>query len=128
MPLRRAASSPASRRASEPPRKKRYRGRQVMTSLKEMPDDLLINAADEVRIRQDLVLTALGRRPAALPLRVGRLLDVHSRTWSEDQEIVFKGRRIAWVGPAGSYPGEVPPISRPCPASARCTSTSKARI
>jgi hypothetical protein len=32
--------------------------------LEEIPDDLLINAADEVRIRQDLVLTALGRRPA----------------------------------------------------------------
>ena len=72
-----------------------------------IPDDLLINAPDEVRIRQDLVLTALGRRPADRSLRVGRLLDVHSRTWSEDQEIVFKGRRIAWVGPAGSYPGEV---------------------
>src|SRR3954454_1890954 len=72
-----------------------------------IPDDLLINAPDEVRIRQDLVLTALGRRPADRSLRVGRLLDVHSRTWSEDQEIVFKGRRIVWVGPAGSYPGEV---------------------
>ncbi|MGY4286789.1 adenine deaminase [Bradyrhizobium sp. LM2.7] len=78
-----------------------------MTTSNEMPDGLLINAADEVRIRQDLVLTALGRRPADRSLRVGRLLDVHSRTWSEDQEIVFKGRRIAWVGPAGSYPGEV---------------------
>ncbi len=72
-----------------------------------IPDDLLINAPDEVRIRQDLVLTALGRRPADRALRVGRLLDVHSRTWGEDQEIVFKGRRIAWVGPAGTYPGEV---------------------
>jgi adenine deaminase len=72
-----------------------------------IPDDLLINAPDEVLIRQDLVLTALGRRPADRSLRVGKLLDVHSRTWSEDQEIVFKGRRIAWIGPAGSYPGEV---------------------
>src|SRR5450631_1661859 len=72
-----------------------------------IPDDLLINASDEIRIRQDLVLTALGHRPADRALRVGRLLDVHSRTWSEDQEIVFKGRRIVWVGPAASYPGEV---------------------
>src|SRR6202048_824723 len=79
----------------------------VMASPSAIPDDLLINAADEIRIRQDLVLTALGRRPADRALRVGRLLDVHSRSWSEDQEIVFKGRRIAWVGPAGSYPGEV---------------------
>ena len=78
-----------------------------MASLNDIPNDLLIDAADEIRIRQDLVLTALGRRPADRALRVGRLLDVHSRTWIEDQEIVFKGRRIAWVGPAGSYQGEV---------------------
>jgi adenine deaminase len=72
-----------------------------------LPDDLIINAADEVLIRQDLTLTALGRRPADRLLRVGRLLDVHSRTWLQDQEIVIKGRRIAYVGPAGSYQGEV---------------------
>jgi adenine deaminase len=72
-----------------------------------LPDDLLINAADEVLIRQDLTLVALGKRPAELALRVGRLLDVHARRWHEDQEIVFRGRRIAWTGPAGSYPGEV---------------------
>jgi len=79
-----------------------------MTSPKmNLPDDLLINAADEVLIRQDLTLTALGRRPADRLLRVGRLLDVHSRTWLDDQEIVIKGRRIAYVGPAGSYTGDV---------------------
>ncbi len=72
-----------------------------------LPDDFLIDAADEVRIRQDLVLTALGKRPADRALRVGRLLDVHTRSWSFDQEIVVKGRRIAWVGPAGHYTGEV---------------------
>ena len=72
-----------------------------------LPDDLLINAPDEVRIRQDLALTALGRRPADLALRVDRLLDVHTRRWLPDQEIVVKGRRIAWVGPAGTYAGEV---------------------
>ena len=78
-----------------------------MASQDSLPDDLLIDAADEVRIRQDLVLTALGKRPADRALRVGRLLDVHTRTWSLDQEIVVKGRRIAWVGPAGEYTGEV---------------------
>ena len=72
-----------------------------------LPDDLLINAADEVRIRQDLTLTALGKRPADIALRVGRLLDVHTRRWLEDQEIVIKRRRIAWVGPAGTYAGDV---------------------
>jgi adenine deaminase len=32
-----------------------------------LPDDLLVNAADEVRIRQDLVLVALGKRTADFP-------------------------------------------------------------
>ena len=34
-----------------------------------LPDDLLINAADEVRTRQDLTLTALGKRPRPPPCR-----------------------------------------------------------
>jgi adenine deaminase len=72
-----------------------------------MPDDLLINAADEVRIRQHLALVALGKRPATRAIRVGRLLDVNGRRWHDDQEIVISGRRIAWVGPAGKYPGQV---------------------
>ncbi|SER55427.1 Adenine deaminase [Faunimonas pinastri] len=71
------------------------------------PADLLFDAAEEVRIRQDLALVALGKRPADRALRIGRLLDVHTRTWHEDQEIVIRGRRIAWIGPAGGYEGEV---------------------
>ena len=73
----------------------------------ELPQDLLINAADEVLIRQDLTLVALGKRPADKSLRVGKLLDVHTRTWLDDQEIVMRGKRIAWVGPAGDYAGQV---------------------
>ncbi len=73
----------------------------------DMPDDLLINAADEVRIRQHLALVALGKRSATRAIRVGRLLDVNGRRWHDDQEIVVSGRRIAWVGPAGKYPGVV---------------------
>lgn len=76
-------------------------------ALTALPDDLLIAAADEVKIRQDLTLVALGRRPADFALRVGRLLDVYGRRWHDDQEIVFRGRRIAWVGPAGGFSGEV---------------------
>jgi len=73
----------------------------------EFPEDLLITAEDEVRIRQRLTLVALGKEPADLCVRVGRLLAVHSREWLFDQEIVIKGRRIAYVGAAGSYKGEV---------------------
>jgi adenine deaminase len=76
-----------------------------VTKSSSLPDDLLVNAADEVRIRQDLVLVALGKRPTDLLIRVGRLLDVHSRTWLEDQEIAIRGRRIAWTGPTGTFPG-----------------------
>lgn len=71
------------------------------------PDDLLISAADEIRIRQHLALVALGKRGATRAVRVGRLLDVNGRRWHDDQEIVISGRRIAWVGPSGSYPGSV---------------------
>jgi adenine deaminase len=70
-------------------------------------DDRLITAAEEVRIRQQLTLTALGRRPADRALRVGRMFDVHTRTWNEDWEIVIAGRRIAWTGLAGTYAGTV---------------------
>jgi adenine deaminase len=73
-----------------------------------LPADLHITAEDEVAIRQDLLLVALGKRPADRILRVGRLLDVGTRTWLTDQEIVIKGRRIAWVGPAGQYTGTAP--------------------
>lgn len=72
----------------------------------DRPDDLLISAADEVRIRQHLLLVSLGRQPADLVLRVGRLLDVYGRRWHDDQEIVIAGRRIAWVGPAGAWTGD----------------------
>ena len=67
----------------------------------------LIDAASEVRLRQDLTLVALGKRPADKALRVGRFLDVHTRSWHDDWEIVTKGHRIAWVGPAGQYTGDV---------------------
>lgn len=70
-------------------------------------EDIALDAKTEIAIRQDLTLVALGKRPADVALRVGRLLDVATRTWREDQEIVMKGRRIAYVGDAGSYPGEV---------------------
>ncbi len=69
--------------------------------------DHLISAADEVRIRQRLVRIALGHAPADTRLRVGRLLDVHSRMWLTDQEIIIAGRRIAYVGPSGTWPGTV---------------------
>jgi len=72
-----------------------------------LPDDLILSAADEVAIRQHLLLVSLGRRPADLAIEVGRLLAVHANEWLERQEIVVSGRRIAYVGPVGSYRGTV---------------------
>jgi adenine deaminase len=72
-----------------------------------LPDDLILNTADEVAIRQNLTLVALGRRPADKAIEVGRLFSAWSREWLEDQEIIVAGRRIAYVGPAGSYRGTV---------------------
>jgi adenine deaminase len=70
------------------------------------PRDLILNAADEVAIRQNLTLVALGKRPADRVIEVGKLLVVHANHWLEDQEIVVAGRRVAYVGPAGSWRGE----------------------
>lgn len=71
----------------------------------DLPDDLILTELGEVTLRQDLVQVALGRRPADRLLRVGRLFDVHSRSWIPDAEIAFRGRRIAHVGPRGSFAG-----------------------
>ena len=51
-------------------------------------------------------------------MRMGRLFAVHAREWLADQEIVITGRRIAYVGPAGTYPGEVARARRTSPTSA----------
>jgi len=72
-----------------------------------LPDDLILNPEDEVAIRQHLLLVSLAKRPADLLIEVGRMLSVHSRHWLEDYEIVISGRRVAYVGPRGSYRGEV---------------------
>lgn len=70
-----------------------------------LPADLTPSAVDEGTIRRDLVQVALGRKPADRVVRVGRLFDAASRTWLEDQEVVVRGRRIAFVGPAGHWQG-----------------------
>jgi adenine deaminase len=75
-----------------------------------LPDDLVISAADEVAIRKHLALVALGRKPADRLVRVGRLFDSYGRRWHEKQDVVISGRRVAWVGPLGTYRGDVAEI------------------
>ena len=62
--------------------------------------------SEETRMRQELVLVALGKRPADLIIRGATVLDVFTLLWKENQDIVVKGNRIAWVGEAGAWPGE----------------------
>lgn len=63
------------------------------------------SAAAEVLVRQELVQVALGRAPADLVLRVGKLLNTHTAQWLDDWDVVIKGERVAWTGPAGTWPG-----------------------
>ena len=53
------------------------------------------------------MLVALGKAPADLAIEVGRLFAAYSRSWMVDQEIIVAGRRIAYIGPIGSYRGSV---------------------
>lgn len=64
-----------------------------------------ITAATEAALRRNLIDVALGRRPADLLMRVGRLLDTGTALWREDVEIAIHAGRIAHVGPRGSFAG-----------------------
>ena len=58
-----------------------------------LPDDLILDAADEVAIRQNLTLVALGKAPADLAIEVGKLLSVHSRQWHQRGPYQDAGRQ-----------------------------------
>ena len=68
--------------------------------------DTDLNPDTEIALRQHLVQVALGRAPADRLIRVGRLFDAPTGTWMQDAEIAISGRRIAFTGPMGSYPGQ----------------------
>ena len=61
---------------------------------------------EETRTRQDLVLVSLGQEPADLIIRGAKVLNVFTHVWQPDQDIVIKGKRIAWTGPEGQWPGK----------------------
>ena len=62
--------------------------------------------SQEILVRQKLVQTALGNEEADLVIRGATVLNVHTLTWSPNHDIVIKGQRIAWVGPAGAWKGK----------------------
>jgi adenine deaminase len=61
---------------------------------------------EETRIRQELVQVALEKEPADLVIRGATVLNVFTLMWEPDQDIVIRGKRIAWVGPSGQWKGK----------------------
>ena len=61
---------------------------------------------EETKTRQDLIQTALGRQPADVIIRGASVLNVYTLQWMDNQDIVVRGKRIAWVGPAGQWKGK----------------------
>jgi adenine deaminase len=59
----------------------------------------------ETMTRQDIIQTALGREPADLLIHGANVLNVFTLSWMPNSDIVVKGERIAWVGPAGEWKG-----------------------
>ena len=61
---------------------------------------------EETKTRQDLIQTALGRQSAEVIIRGANVLNVYTLMWMENQDIVVRGKRIAWVGPVGQWKGK----------------------
>jgi len=65
-----------------------------------------IEFSAEVKTRQHLVQVAMGREPADIIVQSDKMLNVFTGEWQSDQDIVISGKRIAWVGLRGSWPGK----------------------
>ncbi|MFT5794367.1 MAG: adenine deaminase [Saprospiraceae bacterium] len=61
--------------------------------------------SEEVLTRQGLIQTALGREPADLLIEGPTVLNVFTQEWQPNQDIIIRGKRIAWVGDSGTWPG-----------------------
>ena len=63
--------------------------------------------SEEAKVRQGLVLVALAKEPADLLIHDVRILNVFAQVWLDHQDIVIKGKRIAWTGDTGTWKGQV---------------------
>ena len=61
---------------------------------------------EETVIRQGIIQTALGHEDADLIIHGVNVLNVFTLSWMPNSDIVVKGERIAWVGPAGEWKGK----------------------
>src|SRR5258708_36223645 len=59
----------------------------------------------ETKIRQSLVQVALAKEPADLIIRGANGLNGYTLLRMPDQDIVVRGKRIAWGGPTGLWQG-----------------------
>ncbi len=60
----------------------------------------------EIHVRQALIQVALARAPADLIISNATVLNVFTGEWQPAQDIVVHGKRIAWVGASGTWPGK----------------------
>src|SRR5579864_1186195 len=60
----------------------------------------------ETKVRQELVQVALGKAPADLVIHGATVLNVFTLSWEPNQDIIVKGKRVAWVGPAVGWHGK----------------------
>src|SRR5260370_20581065 len=65
-----------------------------------------IELSEETKIRQSLVQVALEKEPADVVMRGATVLNVFTLMWEQNQDIVVRGKRIAWVGPSGQWKGK----------------------
>ena len=61
---------------------------------------------DELIARKQVIEVALGRAQADTIVSNATILNVFTSEWLENQDIVITGKRIAWVGPTGLWPGK----------------------
>jgi adenine deaminase len=81
----------------------------ICLAAKEMPPagvpHIEVPFNEETKTRQEIIQTALGREPADLIIHGANVLNVFTLSWMPNTDVVVKGERIAWVGPAGEWKG-----------------------
>jgi adenine deaminase len=79
----------------------------VLLSLSCLLKSILVaELGEETLVRQSILAVALEREPADLLIKGPTVLNVFTSEWMENQDIVIKGERIAWVGESGTWMGD----------------------
>ena len=62
--------------------------------------------SEEAKVRQNLLQVALGKDEADVLIHNVKMFNVFSGVWLDGEDIVIKGKRIAWTGLTGTWPGK----------------------